>query len=562
MVGNPLFGECLYRMLSAIDIRYSSLAKFLNVDSSLVNRWIHGKRTPPYRSSYIEKISEFIAGSILNSLQEERLHKLLDSMDGSLYPGTDLREKLKRVLLEAQGRSIELEKDKKQKVKNIARINSPPVSGGFIQTACRDSEKEGAAAGGDAARLDGTPGGNIPRHCTVPLSKQDRIITGARNIISAIMELLENALKAGGGANKTIVYISFNNDIDMLCDDFDLQLQMEKTLQGLLSDGWTIIFLLRLNNDSSRTVRILAFLASLLSAGNFYIYYLKKHDVLTAGRELIIVPGVGALSCYPTRLMSRADFAFYFRTPAAEEALLKYFNDVVLAYAQPLIREFTLNVLNEFRKEPLEAEKVYGRRFLCKDGPGILTLPLELYKRYLARNGVEANALRDRLERHERRLRIFSSNIAYHKCRDIYTIESMHRFIYEARYPDDSFYGVENFKAGEEDVIEHLNHIVELLKRHDNYEIALVGDKHILGRAGMYCVIKEKHSVELEIWNGGNKNRIKYFSLKEPMAVKAFEEHFTGLWDSIAPINREKREIINWFEGKIKILLQRKNHIV
>ncbi len=56
-----LFGECLGVFLSELNVSRSRLAKEINVDRSLVSRWISGERIPSYDASYLEDISRFLS---------------------------------------------------------------------------------------------------------------------------------------------------------------------------------------------------------------------------------------------------------------------------------------------------------------------------------------------------------------------------------------------------------------------------------------------------------------------------------------------------------------------
>lgn len=71
------FGECLRLLLLALDISNNRLAKGINVDASLVSRWLHEQRIPSYNSDHLENIAVFLSENILNSLQKNVYRKLL-----------------------------------------------------------------------------------------------------------------------------------------------------------------------------------------------------------------------------------------------------------------------------------------------------------------------------------------------------------------------------------------------------------------------------------------------------------------------------------------------------
>lgn len=538
----PKFGECLRLMLSALNIKSSSLARVLNIDTSLVNRWIHGKRVPPYRSCYIEYIAEYLSNNVLNSFQRKKLEEILKAIDGSSPDNTSLHEKVKKVLLEAQGHSIELKKSPKMDTHRVYGL----------------LDNEIASTGESMLNHDGELKINVPQSCFIQLAAQDQIILGRKNILYTLLELLKTAARKSGSTNRTPIFITLNNSIDMFYQNQDLCRIWEQTLQDVLKKGWNIIFLLRLNNDLNRIIRIIHYFLPLLGMGRFNLYGFKKYDYdyLSMDRELIIVPGIGVLSCYPSREFSGIDCAFYLKTPPAEQILLNYVNRIMHISSCPLIKYFSSNEISEFQNEILESEKVHGSRYLYKNGLSILTLPLSLYEKYLQRNNLPAAILKDKLESHQRRLDLFYSIVANYKYTDIYTTESLQKFINDGLYPADSFYGKDHFQATPEDIAEHLSHIVRLLKKYKNYEIALVNEKHTKSQMKLYCMVKENHSVKIELWDNGFSSHQQYLSLDEPMIVKSFEEYLKEFRENIAPINRDKKELIAWLERRIKILLQ------
>ena len=75
-MANMKFGECLKQLLSILGISMNQLSKAINVDSSLVNRWVNDKRIPLYNTSYIEHISEYLSKNVTNTFQIQHLNKL------------------------------------------------------------------------------------------------------------------------------------------------------------------------------------------------------------------------------------------------------------------------------------------------------------------------------------------------------------------------------------------------------------------------------------------------------------------------------------------------------
>ncbi|PHV69749.1 hypothetical protein CS063_14235 [Sporanaerobium hydrogeniformans] len=110
MIKHMLFSDCLRTLLSISGISINRLSRAITIDNSLVNRWVNGKRIPPYNTLYIEQISEYICKHIKNSFQEKQIDELFFTMDKPEDIGYSLEKKIEIILLEAQGYSIKNKK--------------------------------------------------------------------------------------------------------------------------------------------------------------------------------------------------------------------------------------------------------------------------------------------------------------------------------------------------------------------------------------------------------------------------------------------------------------------
>lgn len=115
------FGECLRELLDTFKIKSSVLAKGINVDSSLVYKWLRGTRTPSYSSPYVELITNFFVKNIVNShLKKSIVNKLLSwGFKVSESDELGIENAIRTALLEAQGYSIESDGNKKYRQKKI-----------------------------------------------------------------------------------------------------------------------------------------------------------------------------------------------------------------------------------------------------------------------------------------------------------------------------------------------------------------------------------------------------------------------------------------------------------
>ena len=121
-------------------------------------------------------------------------------------------------------------------------------------------------------------------------------------------------------------------------------------------------------------------------------------------------------------------------------------------------------------------------------------------------------------------------------------------------YPYDVFYMIGGFKVAPEDIIEHINNIIFMLKKYANYEIALVGENEIDSSIKYHWIVKEKVSAQIHVWRDNQLDSGVNYVIEEPTIVRAFGQHFINIWEQIAPVNREKEEVIKCLKEQIAIL--------
>lgn len=547
----PKFGTCLNLMLSVLHIKSSSLARFLNVDASLVSRWIHGKRVPSYRSNYIDLISRYISNNILNSFHQKQLEDILQSICGNIPDGPDMYQKIKKALLEAQGNSIEMEKP----FKEGKYLNPLPFKALHRNSANNFYAEEEAA---DCEYVHGMrykSAKSKERDCIIPLCPDDRIITGINEILRTYMELLHAASHSVDISNKHVIYICLNNDINLFSRNQDLQRKWVYALYEVLKNGWSIVLLLGLSSNFEMLAGLMKLFPPLFVTGRFNIYYFKRYESVLEGREIITVPKAGSLSCYFTKMgMSLASYAFYFKTPKPQEILTSYINSIIASSCKPLINYFPSNKLPHIYRNLGRAEKFHGNRYTYSDGLSVLTLPFKIYQKHFQGSGIPPHILNSILKHHKEQLNDFRANIACCRQKDIYTIESINSLIDSALRHDKHHFDEAFLYKTRKDIIQHMSSIIEILRSCENYEIALINRSNAWNRLRVLCTVNESHSVHMEIMDSEDRQYWRNISLNEPMTVKACEVYFKKLWESIAPINRDKRQIIRWFEERIRML--------
>lgn len=548
MTTNMKFGECLHILLSTLDISINRLSKAINVDSSLVNRWINEKRTPSYNNTtYIESISEYLSKIIQNSFQEQHLNELFLRICEDNEKEISIKDKIKKILLQSQGYSIECKKQemKENKAHSIDRKHIFKFSNN-----CQSGFEED-----DNIRISYLTSTTYNPTSSINLSSEDKVIIGSKNVLSACITLLETAANQKCSNNNTI-YISFNNEVDITSHYDNGLIHWRNAVLKAIDNGWNILFLLRLNNNINRTMGFINFAQPLINTGKFNPYYYKKYDIFTTGKELIVVPEVGALFCLPSKLYSGIDRAFYFKNKVAVDIFKNYFSIILENLAQPLVKYYTWDNTIEYSHCLAENEGSIGNRFMYKYDFSVLTLPENLYAKLLQRKNLSQDKILVELEVYKRRMNAFLSNIHHCEYKDICSIDSIKNLVKHKQLCLYCHTGFEIMDLEVQDVIDHLKNIINLLETYDNYNIAFMLQNHdnTIRYFNYYCIVKERQAVMLESHEPSKIIPQVRLSIREPMLVKAFEEYFNEMWEHIAPVNKDKKEVINWIQSQIDLL--------
>lgn len=519
------FGKCLNSLLSILGISGNKLSKAINVDSSLVSRWINGKRIPAYDTAYVKNIAAYLSKNIKNSFQQKQIDELFKDICEKDNSIDSIEKKIEKILLESQGYSIE----SKRKIKEC-NYNTP---------------------------IDNSKISNYP----LEFSNENKIIFGVENIFSEVIDLLKSTVNSTVTEPNTI-YITFYDNTDSTVYHYEKLVKCKNILLKSIQKGWKIVFLFNLDKEIKRIAKIIDLLIPLIQTGNIDIYYFNEHNPLVFSNEKIIVPKLGALSCFIYNQCPNNTCAFYFKYLKAVDILEKNFNILLSTYTKPLIRYYSSQNKLEYGAYLTKIEEKIGNRFLFKYCFSILTLPKSLYKRLLTKKGLSKEEADMALKFYENRLNAFFENLQYFYYNDIYHIDCINDLIKHHQIYFYDYTGVEKLNLKTSEVIELLQNIICLLKSYEKYNIAFIsGNNQVLTQNKDFCcLVKERQAVMLENLSFSNSVAPVKLSIKEPIMIKAFEEYFKDLMAKISPVNKDKNEIILWIKKQIYLLENSNNH--
>lgn len=531
---NIYFGEGLKLLLTGLDISNNRLSKAINVDSSLVNRWIHGTRIPPYNTNYVENISDYLSNNVHNTIQEQQINSIYSKFFNDDEIPLCTKEKIKKILFEAQGHSIELNKKKQKEIKRKS-LSKDQIAKAYIHDAF------------SKVKLNNTP--------FTELSNEDKVVYGTEHMIAAYYDLLELATRHRSRKSNTI-YITYNNSIDPdYLSLFDLK-KWNHTIRKVISNGWNVHLLIKLNSSTTRTVRFLDCIVSLVQTGKFIPYYIKNYDSITIGEELIVVPDIGVLSCFSTNLHSHINCGLYIKNKSAIRIYQHHLQSFFATYTLPLVNIFSNRI--DYSHYLANCEDDIGNRFLYKYCFSVLTLPERLYEKFLDQRKHSNDSKILSVEFYHKRLQAFLSNIQNYEYTDVYMISSIKNLIKNHQFYLYSYAGIESIYMETEDIIEFLLNIIRLLQEYSNYNMAFLPEDldNAENIESFCCVVKDRITVLIESNNEFSNTQETNISVTEPTLVKEIYDYCRGLWEHISPTYKEKSKVISWLQDQINILKQ------
>ncbi|KOA20144.1 hypothetical protein CLHOM_13400 [Clostridium homopropionicum DSM 5847] len=523
MKNNKGFGNCLSELLKIFNLKGSRLARGINVDSSLIYKWLRNERVPSYNSTYIDLITNFFINNISNSFQKEIVVEALRkwSLEELATEDISIEEAIRTYLKEAQGYSIELlskENNKKRQAKSLS--------------------KDMLSSGIDFVN----------------------IITGEDGVLQSALDILENIPKYPEGKDDTIL-ITLNSNMDILDNFKEFNIKWKKVLHKILKNGWKIVYLVKLNNNIKRTIKIIEYMQLSLYTGRYDIYYYKDSSLGFMGNELIVVPNVGALYCFSSKLKNQVDSAFLFKSKESIEILSGHFFQL-FSSAKPLLKSYNWQKTTQLHHTFIEAEETLGDKYVFKGDINTITLPLDLYKKYLKLTKKTNEEIKEHLFLHKRRLDAFEAQIKYYKFKDIFFKESIENLVKEKIYSFDPYFILDDITLDYNDIKCHLENIINMLEKYENYEIALVNKKDFENISKICWMVKENNGVFIQKLNDNiispyssyNCNENVDLLISEAEVVDAFIRYFLSMWSSLPSANKDKKKVIKWIKSQIELL--------
>lgn len=531
MNSDTYFSECLNNLMKVVGLKNSKLAKAINVDASLIYKWLNNKAIPPYDSHHIDLIANEIMKNIMNSYQFNQIECIIkDNLgDNPEINPNNLTVLIKKLLKESQGYSIE-------KKKKINTMNQYSNSNNININSLELFQKNNAL------------GGNS-NYSNV------QIISGHKEVLNAVLKLLDMASQQKNIPDDPMMITSLS-EFNNLHGYPDFNEKWKTALTTAINKGWGAVYLANVNNQISHSIKVIENMLIPVSTGRYQIYYTYFNQCIPFF-EILIVPDVGVLYCISNMNKHQVDSAMFIKDKNAVSMFKGYFSQL-LKTSKPLLNTFNNANNVEYENGYSGIEEMLGNRYIVKWGLNTLSIPINLYEKNIMQLDIPTYEMEKKISVHKRKIKAFETQIKHYKYRDIIAEDYLTDLIngnINDFYNKTNIYG--EIILSKENLIERLSNTILLLKKYDNYEIGLSSHSQIDFLSTTDLLIKENAMVLLFTLPHESNFLIqpeRYFAITEPNIIKAYEYYADNLWNNIKPINRNKKELILKLEYYIRIL--------
>jgi hypothetical protein len=376
------------------------------------------------------------------------------------------------------------------------------------------------------------------------------VISGTENVILAATELVARAPEHPAHTASDI-FVTYRGSKSVFESHPQLLSLWNAAISSALRKDYRVHALWHLDRNVARSIHLAKDTLALVGRGEYLPMYTPGGGVVDPPHDLLIVPGMEALTMYATTQGVQVDTAIRVREPGQLNVLLHHVEQCA-AISQSILTFYAGNEHEASHRAGVAADIEAGRRIVLKDGLSTLTRPRSWFNRperlkdKTLREGEEFDAW---VERERERLPAFLEAARTGSFKDMCPQSRITRLLGKGEY-----YRWDGIKSVETDMDmarEHVKNLIWLLKTLDGYELALLDEVETRTIDPRFCMVHGDISVILEFDQlvSGQIKPVK-MQINESRIVSAFREHLEGLWSTVRL--RKKTDCIQWLERQLE----------
>ena len=350
-----------------------------------------------------------------------------------------------------------------------------------------------------------------------------------------------------------MIYITYYSHIDYSFFTEARINHYRELLSKALDNGWNVLYLLRLEDNKEKLTRLIHFFLPIIRTGKVYLFYLSNYNSFSIANEMCIITDIGALSCYPSSQISTINCGFYLKTKSAINLFTKYLNVFLRDNAQSIIRYYPQIPNEEYHFTITKVKQQAGNIYYYNWYFSLFLIPEKTYKKLLSRTALAKEMQQLSLDNYKAQLEGFCENIKRYSCDIIYLSDFIENLIDHHILSLSTYSCVEIVVLEPMEIIELLQNIIHFLLSYNNFRLGIIfhNDNRLKYSDAYHFFIKERKAVFINIYDTPFTVPKVRLLMKESMITKGFVEYFKLYWDQIAPVNKNKNEIVAWLQACI-----------
>ena len=499
---NNKYPSRLAYLMDKFTVTAKELSEALHVDHSLVSKWRNNKRNLSPRSIHLENIVNFFL-----TLDSNLKFNILSDIMQEHYPNFNNETKaikaalLKKWLLGSP-----------QKVNRDNLLNSLNKRGSYT------------------AHFD--------------------VLKGNKGRRQASVRLMNLALSLP--PPQELLLYSQSSQENWYSEDKMFSTTWKNNYLEILRRGNYISLVHSLDHQISSVINMLIEWLPMELTGKLKSYYFLKYSNKPLKPSVLVIKGHAAILSVSNYNSSEPSFTHFFTDPITVQQAQAIFY-TLLSDCRLIYEKYTKEQDVELFERLLSAEKQPENSFYYTSLPIPITFPASLLQNFLDGDNL-AKIRAYRIQQQH-----FFRNLQNNYCRLILNYNLL-----ENPFPENgllceglSIYTGEQARLNQSLFCTYLQHLLELINKYPNLEIAFAQDPPIKDLDDVSILVKQNTAFLISTQPGENENSLTLFS-HEPSIINAYYLHFENYWSTIPRIQRDKTWVITNLQ---KLLTKLSNYI-
>jgi transcriptional regulator with XRE-family HTH domain len=433
------FNEKLDFLMNITKTKNSDLAMYTSLDSSYISRLRRGKRDLSKTENYVKSMAEYFLKNIKEDYQKKTIFDLI-SKDGFLSKEGKTDTEILYLWL----------KNEKEESKAVEGFIENFSSFKFKKTSTWENTDYRPKT--DTKNVDIYPG-----------------LQGKRE---AVLDFLSLILEEK--TPQTLLLFS-DEDLDWLSGDDSFRNKWKDYMDQVILKGNKIIIIHELSRNLHEMLTSIRSWIPLYMTGAIEPYYYPKKRDGIFKRTIFAAPNTGAITSTVVGHMEDNNVNYLIRDKTALKSIETEFKNY-LKLCRPLVKIFDSKNRKQYLETMGEFENEEGSSILNPNAISIRTLPLSTAEKIMDRNNYKPKE--KTLSYAKKRNELFQKNIKNWEFTDIVTLPKIEDVISDNVIINFSnLLGIPPVTYRKEELVEHLENILRISKKYDNYNLIINPEK-------------------------------------------------------------------------------------